>query len=1033
MRITNHLQIGMTRMRYFPTLLLLAGLLACSLPAQAQTELTVSGVVSDEQVGEPLPGANVRLKSDPSVGTATNIDGEYSLTVPSPSDTLIVSFIGYATAEVPVMGRSTIDVALGAAALEGDEVVVVGYTAERSRNITGAVATLQPEELTDRQLGTIEQAMKGRIPGVRVESTGEPGVGASITIRGSAFIGNNQPLYVVDGVYTGQNPNLNPDDIASIRVLKDASAAAQYGAQAANGVVLISTKKGSAGDVPNVSFRSYVGYQDVSNPVDMADAQEWASIMQMAYDNAGQEAPRSVTNPEDYADTNWQDEILQSGMIQNYSLSLSGGSASASYLVSGNYFDQEGTVIDSPFERYTARVNSEIRRGIFTLGETATFIRSTKNNISGAPLVLSVQHIPTVPVYDESRVGGFGVGSNPDNEILVSNPVGDQLLSNNNNYYNRLLGSVYGEVQLLDFLSYRLNVGLEYTDLTNESFRYRGTTRMNDPLEPAWYRETVETNASVQIENLLNFDGSFGDHTVTAVAGYREERVDFEYLTAYREGFFDESLQQLRAGSENPEADGYETTITRRSLISRANYSFKDRYLLTGTFRRDGASNFGPDNRWGNFYSGSIGWVLSDESFYEAVPVLGRHVNFLKLRASYGELGNADIDPYGPYARIAQNLGYTLGPDARLAPGAIQLALANPEIRWQENQQTNIGADLRLFDDALNVEANYYVSTSDQLLLQAPLPGSLGATGTPFVNAGSIENRGFELGLGYGLERRDWDLNVSANLTLPDNEVLSLGNDNQPIFSGPFGVSRTAVGGTVGALYVLETDGLFQQGDAICLDASGATCVEQNLAFHTSQTAPGDVRFVDQNGDGLINDEDRVNAGSAVPDFEGGFRVAGRYKAVDFSVALRGTYGNELFNVPLYWNAPGTGAGIRSGVEPWTPENTDTDTPRVLREGVAAGFNNQAISDRWIEDGSFLRVQNIEVGYQVPVDRLGTMIGAPDASLRVYLSVENAFTLTGYSNWDPATPGQGTLAPAVDDLAIYPSGRTFTFGVDLGL
>ena len=994
--------------------------------SSASAQQQVTGTVRDATTLEALPGASVVLQGT-TRGTSTGIDGEFSLEVPSLRDTLVVSFVGYDSQTVPLAGRSEIVVNLLSAVAEGDEVVVVGYTTERERNITGAVTQISAEELADRQLGTVEKALQGRLPGVDIETTGDPGSGASVTIRGTSFLtGGNSPLYVIDGVYTGSNPNLNPDDIESIVVLKDASAAAQYGSQSANGVILITTKRGYNTNAPQVSVRAYGGVEAMPSFIGMADAERWAEITYQAYVNQNDPnelPPLSTQQPELFANTNWEEEVFQPGSIQNYSASVSGGGSNSSYLISGNYFDQEGIIIDSPFERYTARVNSEIQRGRFTIGETATFIRSIKNNISGAPAIGIVQMIPTVPVYDSTLVGGFGIG-NLDNPILNNNPVAEQYLNDNKNYYNRGLGNVYGEVRLLDNLRFRSSLGLEYSSLINEAFRRQGALRQNDPLDPASYRETQDTFYRLQAENLLTLDDTFGDHAINAVLGHRNERSDFKTLMAYREGYFDEDLRNINAGAENPETGGFETTSVLRSFFLRANYAFRDRYLLTGTVRRDGSSIFGANNRWGTFASASAGWIVSEEPFFAGIPGLGETVDFFKVRGGYGLLGAQTDDPYAQYARIALNQGYVLGADA-LAVGAIQLALANPDIQWQENQSANVGLDLRMFNDRLTAEADYYVNTSNELLFEAPIPGSLGASDPPLVNFGNICNSGFELGLGADLVRGvDRRFNIQANITLPDNEVVALNNDDEPIITG---VSRTAVGSAVGELYVVEMVGIFQSMEEVL--AHTATLEDGTEVVIQPNAQPGDVRFVDRNGDGLIDGDDRYVAGSAVPDIEGGLFLSGNFKAVDFSLGLRGVYGVELFNVAQYWAAPGAGAGILADAEPWTPENPSETTPRALH-GAPAAANNQFGSDRWIEDASYLRVQNIELGYRLPAQAFGRAIGAPNTSIRIYASIENALTLTGYSGWDPATPGQGTLVPAVDDLAIYPSPRTFTFGID---
>ncbi len=1009
-------------MNKFRLLALLALLLPLSTSALAQS--VVRGTVTDAETGQGLPGASILVQGT-TTGTATNLEGQYSLTVPSLDVTLVVSYVGYVTQTIPLEGRTRLDVALAPAALSGEEVVVVGYTAQRRRDITGAVSSIDPEEIAVRKVTRIEESIKGRIAGVDVSTTGQPGEGARITIRGIGFMNNNEPLYVVDGLYLRQNPNLNPNDIVSLEVLKDASAAAQYGAQAANGVIVITTKRGQQG--PNkLTFNSYYGYQEIPARIDMMNAQDWAEINRTAYANAGLPPMQGAVNP--VRSTDWQDAIFQSGSIQNYNLGASGAVENASYFISGDYLKQDGAVVRTGFERYGLRVNSEIRKGILTLGENAAISRSVKQNMVGFPLVDAVRMLPTIPVYDSTTTSGFGYGSEA-NYTFGTNPLGMQVMQDNTNESNQVLGTAYAGLRLFDNLSYRFNLGFQYEDFTNKVFNRRGQLRLNNPLLPASLSHNRNNSSRLLAENLLTFDDAFGPHAVNAVAGYTQQREDFAFVGAYREGYNDEDLQVIEAGTDNLNNGGYNVTTMLRSFLVRANYSFADRYLLTGSFRRDGSSRFGADNRWGNFVSGSVGWVLSEEGFYQSLPVLRDYVDRFKVRASYGTLGNQDIGDYEFAGLIRQNISYVLGPDA-IAPGAIQLSLANPNIRWQEKKQTDVGFDLNLFNYRVQLTADYYVSESKGLLVRAPLPPSLGSASSPFVNAGSVRNSGFELSTSYRYERPQAGFNAGFNLTTIKNEVLSLGSGNQPIFAGPWGVARTAVGGPVGSFYVLQTDGIFQNEAEV--QAHTSTLANGQTVVIQPGAKPGDVRYRDRNGDGLINDEDRYVAGSAFPTLQGGFFLNGRYRMLDFSLGLRGSAGNEIFNVVRFWtDRMDDNANYRAGLKPWTPENPSTSTPRAIF-GPAGAMNANPTSDRWIEDGSYLRLQNIEVGYTLP-GTLAQRVGLSQGGVRIYANVQNLYTFTGYSGWDPENVGMGTLAPGFDDGQIFPNVRTFTLGLNLNL
>jgi len=455
-----------------------------------------------------------------------------------------------------------------------------------------------------------------------------------------------------------------------------------------------------------------------------------------------------------------------------------------------------------------------------------------------------------------------------------------------------------------------------------------------------------------------------------------------------------------------------------RSYLFRANYAFDHKYLFTGSYRRDGSSRFGPANRYGNFVSASVGWLLSEEPFFKSLPLIGSRSDYLKLRASRGKLGNQDIGDYQFAAAIVANQSYPFGND-QIAVGQTQLSLANPQIRWQDNTQTNVGLDINFMESRLAFTADYYVSESGGLLVRAPLPWSLGSLDAPYVNAGSVQNKGFEFSGTLRQKIGAIDFDIGANLTTVSNKVTSLGNGGQPIFAGTFGVARTTVGSSIGHFYVLKTDGLFQSA--------------AEVAAHGAQpnAQPGDVRFVDLNNDGMINDLDRYDAGSAIPDFEGGFNLDAKYRRVDFGVTMRGSQGGKIFNVAKYWSdRMDEGSNYRKDLNPWTPTNTNTTDPRAVW-GPAGNDNKREFSDRWIEDGSYLRIQSLTLGYELPSDLL-SRLRVGDGTVRAYVSIQNLHTFTGYSNWDPEALGfDDPLARGIDDGRIYPNPRSFTFGLDV--
>jgi TonB-linked SusC/RagA family outer membrane protein len=1024
------------RARILATLLALAALALTTRPASAQSTGQISGTVT-APTGQPVVSAQVTIAGT-RYGAVTNGQGRYLIaSVPAGTHVVRAQRIGFAMRQqsVTVDGGQTVtaDFQLTPAATTLAEQVVVGYTTQQRRDISDAVSNVSGEELRNQQVATVEEALHGRIAGVSVASSGEPGRPAQIVVRGQNFVsGSTSPLYVVDGMYLSQNPNLNPDDIESVDVLKDASAAAQYGSQAANGVIVIRTRHGRAGE-STVDLRSYYGYQAVPKKLDMMNTQQWAALTLHGYANAGLTPPSGATAPPSFS-TNWQDAVLRGGAIQDHNLSISSGTTTGNYLVSGGYLDQKGSMIETGFRRYSLRVNSELQRSIFTFGENVALSRSDRQGIPGGryPMIDVLRMLPTIPVYDPNNPGGYGYG-NTANPTYGTNPVGQLTAQQNNARSNQVIGTAYAEATLVGNLKYRFNAGVNYDDYRSNQFLSVAQLRYLTPVPVASLTENSSGFTSLLFENLLTYENSFRDdaHRISAVAGYTEQRQDVSRLMAYREGFSNENLTTLNAGSTaNLNNGGADTSAALRSMLLRANYSFLNRYLLTGSIRHDCSSRFTPTDRCANFGAGSVGWVVSEEGFYKSVPML-RAADFFKLRASLGVLGNQDIGDYAYSAPVQSNQNYLF--NGAVNAGATQIALANPNIKWQSNRQGDVGLDLGFRQDRVSVTMDYYTSRSDGLLVNAPLPWSLGATGTPVVNAGSVRNTGFEFGLtNHWLVDQPFTLNTSLNLTTTRNRVLSLGNGNQPIYDPNLGVARTAVDQPIGEFYVLQTAGIFQTPAQVT--AHTTTLKNGTVVVLQPNAKPGDVIFNDLNGDGLINDDDRYNAGNGVPKISGGFFTDGRYKSFDFGLNIRGAAGYKIFSAIRYWTERMDDPANNSSasLQPWTPTNPSNTTPRAV-VGTAGAMNATLRSDRWIEDGNFLRIQNLMFGYTFPDKSLGRL-GLNASRPRVYLNIQNLYTFTGYSGWDPEILGYGSpLGRGIDDGYIYPNVRTITVGLDLRL
>jgi len=1004
----------------------------------------VSGRIVDEK-GAGLPGVNVLVKGT-NVGTATNADGRYTIEAPAGA-TLVFSYIGYASQEVAVGDRATVDVALTPDSKSLTDVVVVGYLQQDRQNLSSSVASLDVKEATKSPVPTVTQALQGRVSGVQVQGSGGPGEAPVVIIRGAGSAGssNSAPLYVIDGLWTDNIRDLNPNDIATLNILKDASSTAIYGARGANGVVQITTKRGKAG-VPTIGVNAYVGLDNVSKRYQLTNASQWADRAVQAYANAGLDplnagqnslagavkGPGGAFNPN--IDTDWQKEFFQTGRVEDYNVSFSGGTTGentgSNYLISGEYFHQEGIVKGPDFKRYSLRLNSGMTKGRFRFQENAQLTHINTVLLNGFPFIDVVTFLPTIPVYDPANQGGFGTGSTTLN-TFATNPIGAQQLLRRSQSDNRVAGNITMDYSIFDFLTYHLNLAMDGHMYSNADAQQLGILRQNTQINTSSLSEYQGYDVFLMAEHTLNFNKTFGDHHVNVLGGYSERYTDYHNTSAQTQGFTatPQYYFQLSAGQNVGVVTGTESVITNRSFFSQATYDYKNRYLVSGSFRRDGSSRFIEQNRYGNFGAASLGYRISEEDFFKnALPA----VSNLKLRASYGIIGNDQLSgdyngAYLPTPNINQNVNYVLGNGQVITNGRSQTVLASPGLQWEERRTKDAGLDLSVLDNHLTFTADYYISETRKALAPVVVPIYTGSFGPVFQNAGSIENRGLELALGYQNTKGEFTYSLNANLTTLRNRVTALPNEGQTLVDGQ-GLTSTSVGTSLGQFFLIPMAGIFQTQDEVANYKNAAGTVIQPYA------APGDVKYTDVNGDGVIDSKDRVHLGSAFPTLQYGLNLNFGYKGFDLSVFAQGVHGNLIYNNAKYalerYDGP---SNYEANVLPWTADNPSNSNARLLQGGGAtpalvqsASMNALYNTTRWLEDGSYLRLKNVQLGYTFGKKLLGW---APAVgSLRVYVTGRNLVTFTKYSGYDPEIIGTGYFGRGIDNSA-YPNVRTFTAGV----
>ena len=1004
----------------------------------ATAERAISGTVTDEN-GEGLPGVNVLVKNT-TIGTVTDIDGKYNLSAPDDAETLVFSSVGYLTQEVAIGSQSTIDLALEPDIQSLEEVVVVGYGTQKKSDLTGAVSSIEPQDITRVSERRLETALQGRAAGVVVaRDEGNPGAAARINIRGSGSIGNTDPLWIIDGVPMEPGNFFNPNDVASIEILKDASAAAIYGARAAHGVILVTTKRGSEGNV-KVNFGAQVGQRQSRPLPDMLDTRGFAQASSQARINAGQTPESAWANPESLPNTDWVDEVFDgSGIEQTYNLSISGGDEKATFYVSGAYDKEDGIMIDNWFERFAVRANSDYKIGKrIKIGESLLVSRTRENPTAsdGGDLQTVFRAIPIMPVYDPSNpFGGWGTAPA---YFQGPNPVAVQLQNIQLNKVNRINGNLYAEVEFIEGLSLRGSLGVNIAALHEEAFSEAyNYGALSNPINSLTHRSRDLQQFNTNL--VLTYDKSIGKHNFTVLGGYEKFRSDGIDFTALAQDFpvgFARSFALATGTVDINDRQTIDDQYRIESFFGRINYTFDNKYLFSTNVRRDGSSRFGPTNQYGIFPSFSVGWRIIEEGFMQNVAWLSD----LKLRGSWGILGSDRIDDYifsKTYSNIRST--YVFDPTGQAGGNKVRgfylRQFPNRDVKWEEVVQTDIGVDIGFLEGRFNVTADYYIKNTTDMLIGVQLPLSFGVSEhnrdperTPF-NLGEVENRGFELALNYRQNVGEWNFDITGNAAWNRNEVKSLAADEQ-IFAGGGGhgysnnIAVTEAGQPMGVFYGWVANGIFQnQAEVDALNEASPTGVYQNQS-----TAPGDLRYRDIDGDGVITPDDRTYIGNPWPRLTYGLNTNINFRNFDFTLFLQGVQGVELFNATKAYTRTVFSDYNASELvfDAWTAENP-TNHPRLIATDPNGNFRRP--SSYHVEDGSFLKVRNVQLGYTLPqslIERIGL------TNARVFVNAQNILTFTKYEGVDPEVGQGGNTQRGIDNYRQYPQTTLVSTGVQIG-
>ena len=1022
-------------------------LFAAAIIIMGSNVIAQEGRITGQIIGEDgftIPGASV-IEKGTSNGVATDIDGNFSIKLSDASTAVLqFSFIGYKTQRIAVAGRKEINIVLLEASNDIEEVVVVGYGTSTKKTLTGATSQVGGDDVEKLKVPRVDQALQGQVSGVAINTnSGSPGGASSIRIRGLSTFGDNDPLILVDGVvYDSEGLNaLNPSDIASINVLKDATAGI-YGVRAANGVIIIETKKGTINSPPRVEFSSYMGIQNTARRLDLLNATEYATIKNETFGSSGEALPFSNTNLG--AGTDWQDEVFQTALMQNYNFSVLGGNKKSTYSAGATYFTQDGIVggDKSNFERYNARLNlGNQLNDKFTLNSVILYTREKRSTLAengiGSVLYNTVNAFPNEPV---KTVDGNYSYLEEVSDII--NPLAQINNTENLSSTNKIVGKEELVFKINDHFTLTNRLNYNYAAVDFKAFSplvWYGpgkaqNTALNANLDPtsveiadsvfiergASVFESRSTYIDLNAESYLNYDRIFNeDHSVKGTFGVSVFKRSGDQLNGSAFNIPGNSLEfadisaNLAPGGFLNNTGSFEYQERLLSTFFRGEYGYKSKYLASIIIRRDGSSKFGPNNRFGTFPTISGAWLISEEEFFKF-----ERITFAKLRASYGVSGNDQIQNFAYRAQLDGEGVYVF--DDVIVQGVAVGRASNPDLRWESTRQFNLGLDL-VIGDNFNITTNYFIKNTQDLLFQPQVSAVLGTTGpggqSPIVNAGDVSNTGVELELAYYSDRKkEFKFNINFNTTYLKNEVLKTPDGVEFIPGAAFGVgggiaTRFEEGYAIGYFHGLETDGVFQSQDEI----DNATVVQ-------SGAKPGDLRYVDQNGDGVISfndDTDRKDLGSAIPDFTFGFNVGAEYKSFDFSMNIFSAVGQQI--IRNYERQQPYANQLDYVINRWVGTGTSTENPRLTTEAN----RNGEFSDYFVENGAFMRIKNIQIGYTI-TEKLSKKIKSN--SIRFYVAVNNLLTVTQYRGFDPEIGSVGGALAAGVDYGFYPQARTVMGG-----
>ena len=1028
--------------------------------------ITVKGKIVDEK-GESLIGATVQQKGTTN-GVITDADGNFSVTVPSDA-TLVVSFVGYLTQEVFVGGKADFGIiTLDSDIKELEQVVVIGYGTQRKVDLTGSVAIVDAEEMKKVSNSNMSTMLQGKVAGVQITSDGQPGADPIVRIRGIGSFGSTAPLYVVDGVPMGTTiRDFSPNDIETLQVLKDASAAAIYGSRAANGVVIITTKQGKKNQTMKIDYRGYYGLDQVQKGVyNVMDSYQYGQYVNMAYSNSGMDVPAGY-NPASpkYIDpavvnTNWYNEAFKTGVRQNHNINMSGGGANNTYNIGLDYFTQKGTMVGAGpnFDRFTARINNSMDVKFIKFKTNMVYSHSLQDNMAlsnaneyvqglyGAqfPVMASVLLLPpSIRAYDPSTwvlddkisaasqytYDSYGYGTYYDDvhgDIRVTNVLLENSLIKRNSTVDRVVASGSANVDLISMvglkssnhkLAYNLNLSYSRTyakDLTFVPAFIQSTTnylsKSNENLS-----EGYRSYSDALIENTINYDGRFGRSHFNVVAGQTFERELFHTLTGTGVNLPEPYYLQVN-NAEETSATSFESEHVLASYIGRIIYDFDEKYLISATARRDGSSRLSSDDRWDWFPSISAGWRIERENFFPEAAK--SKINLLKVRGSYGVLGNENIGEY-QYMDVMSRGNYTYSFGNDKVTGSAISNYVNTAIRWEKKKTLDFGLDLGMFNNQFEFTFDWYKSTSEDLLYSVAVPTNAGATNaTVTMNAATMENSGLEFLAAYHNHKNAVKFDISANLSTLSNKVIKLGVSGEPRSDG---FSRTEVGREVGEFYGYVYEGIFQKQEDIDNRVNSA-----GGYINQPGAQPGDVAYADLDNDGEITNEDQTFLGSGLPKVHYGLNARAEWNGFDLSISTHGAAGFKAVDF-VELTLHGSYGSLNKSVDllnAWTPENTNTDVPRIAYRSTGA-ITNDMFSERFIQDATYLKIANIELGYNFPDRWFGNYVN----NVRLYASAQNLATLSKYKGYNVDFAG-GTFTPGYN-YASYPTPRTIMFGVHL--